>query len=61
MITLSHYPFKSTLKHQAAKVEIVVLYLTAEDTYKNCCKCEALIKNEEPTNVEFALLGLYYT
>lgn len=39
MVTLSHYRFKQTLKHQAAKYGSVVVDVTEEYTSKTCSKC----------------------
>ena len=39
MVTLSHYKFKQTLKHQAAKHGCVVVDVTEEYTSKTCSKC----------------------
>ncbi|MEG4633687.1 transposase [Microcoleus sp. AR_TQ3_B6] len=39
MVTLSHYKFKQTLKHQAAKQGCVVVDVTEEYTSKTCSKC----------------------
>ena len=39
MVTWSHYRFKQTLKHQAAKYGCVVVDVTEEYTSKTCSKC----------------------
>ena len=39
MVTLSHYKFKQTLKHQAAKHGCIVVDVTEEYTSKTCSKC----------------------
>ncbi len=39
MVTLSHYKFKQTLKHQAAKHGCIVVNVTEEYTSKTCSKC----------------------
>ncbi|MEG4090636.1 transposase [Microcoleus sp. Pol12B4] len=39
MVTLSHYRFKQTLKHQAAKHGCVVVDTTEEYTSRTCSKC----------------------
>jgi putative transposase len=39
MVTVSHYKFKQTLKHQAAKYGCVVVDVTEEYTSKTCSKC----------------------
>lgn len=39
MVTLSHYKFKQTLKHQAAKYGCVVVDVAEEYTSKTCSKC----------------------
>ena len=39
MVTLSHYRFKQTLKHQASKHGSVVVDVTEEYTSKTCSKC----------------------
>jgi len=39
MVTLSHYRFKQTLKHQAIKYGCVVVDVTEEYTSKTCSKC----------------------
>ncbi len=39
MVTLSHYKFKQTLKHQAAKHGCIVVNVTEEWTSKTCSKC----------------------
>ncbi|MEG5183616.1 transposase, partial [Microcoleus sp. B4-C3] len=39
MVTLSHYRFKQTLKHQATKHGGVVVDVTEEYTSKICSKC----------------------
>ncbi|MEG4318175.1 MULTISPECIES: transposase [unclassified Microcoleus] len=39
MVTLSHYKFKQTLKHQASKYGCVVVDVTEEYTSKTCSKC----------------------
>jgi putative transposase len=39
MVTLSHYRFKQTLKHQATKYGCVVVDVTEEYTSKTCSKC----------------------
>ncbi|WP_293142584.1 MULTISPECIES: transposase [unclassified Microcoleus] len=39
MVTLSHYRFKQTLKHQASKYGCVVVDVTEEYTSKTCSKC----------------------
>ena len=39
MVTLSHYKFKQTLKHQASKSGSIVVDVTEEYTSKTCSKC----------------------
>ncbi len=39
MVTLSHYRFQQTLKHQASKYGCVVVDVTEEYTSKTCSKC----------------------
>jgi putative transposase len=39
LVTWSHYRFKQTLKHQAAKYGCVVVDVTEEYTSKTCSKC----------------------
>ncbi|TAH15030.1 MAG: transposase [Oscillatoriales cyanobacterium] len=39
MVTLSHYKFKQTLKHQAAKYGCAVVDVTEEYTSQTCSKC----------------------
>ena len=39
MVTLSHYRFQQTLKHQATKYGCVVVDVTEEYTSKTCSKC----------------------
>lgn len=39
MVTLSHYRFKQTLKHQATKYGCSVVDVTEEYTSKTCSKC----------------------
>jgi len=39
MVTLSHYRFQQTLKHQATKYGCVVVDVTEEYTTKTCSKC----------------------
>ncbi len=44
MVTLSHYKFKQTLKHQAAKHGCIVVDVTEEYTSKTCSKCGQIHK-----------------
>ena len=39
MVTLSHYKFKQTLKHQASKHGVSVMDVTEEYTSKTCSRC----------------------